>query len=131
MRLKLLFAMLEAKEKAGGCGLVVDKMLLDGDMQDCFPLHDDAARQAAVFSDAAAEPVPEAAVLFEPTEMERFPFKSPSLDAPLKYLAVAASLVVTCHCAQKMPAPPGSGARAMWSGDAARQPSPPSRSAAA
>ena len=28
-------------------------------------------------------------------------------------------------------APPGSGARAMWSGDAARQPSPPSRSAAA
>ena len=46
VRLKLLFAMLEAKEKAGGCGLVVDKMLLDGDMQDCFPLHDDAARQA-------------------------------------------------------------------------------------
>ena len=46
VRLKLLFAILERKQSEGGCGLDVDKMVLDKEILDCYPLHVDRKRDA-------------------------------------------------------------------------------------
>lgn len=45
LRLKLLYEILEAPARAGGCGLRLRSAPADGDVEACFPLHDDRRRR--------------------------------------------------------------------------------------
>ena len=45
LRLKLIFAICEMPIRIGGCGLSISKMIMDGDISDCYPLHNDGLRK--------------------------------------------------------------------------------------